>query len=194
MARSSHRSSGKPRRAKPARTFRRRVDDEVIDDLLRRFVEVDKRGLELMLTQPSELAEHDLRHNPALVYGPADIRGHIVWAAWQAYEKDWLDFCQHVLTHPAWQTLLSVQTQADLDAAHSGFDGVRVRLIELAVHDALKEGDKQDARPASDQPPAQDPYAEYIGVSQVLKALKKQLRPLLKHLDSRPASLMSVNR
>jgi len=184
MARSSRRSSGKPRRAKPARTFRRRVDDEVIDDLLRRFVELVKRGLELMLTQPSALAERDLRRNPALLYGSADIRVHIVWAAWQAYDLDWPAFCQHVLTHPAWQTVLGVQTQADLDAAHSGFDGVRVRLIELAVHDALKEGDKQDARPASDPPPAQDPYAEYIGVSQVLKALKKQLRPLLQRLDA----------
>ena len=184
MARSGRRSSGKRRCSKPPRTFRRRVDAEVIDDLLRRFVELVKRGLELMLTQPSALAEQDLRRWPALAYEAADIRVLIVWTAWQAYEMDWLDFCQHVLTHPAWQTLLGVQTQADLDAVHSGFDGIRVRLIELAVHDALKEGDKQDARPASDKPTAQDRYAEYIGVSQVLKALKKQLRPRLKRLDA----------
>jgi hypothetical protein len=53
-----------------------------------------------------------------------------------------------VLEHSDWQTLLGVQTQADLDALAAGFDQVRMRCIELAIHDALKEGDKRDTRPA----------------------------------------------
>lgn len=51
------------------------------------------------------------------------------------------------------------------------------------MHDALKEGDKQDRRPASQKPPVQDEFAEFIGASQVLKMLKKRLRSFLKRLD-----------
>jgi hypothetical protein len=77
-----------------------------------------------------------------------------------------------------------VQTQADLDALAAGFERVRMRCIELAIHDALKEGDKRDTRPADQRPAVQDEFTQCIGASQALKLLKKRLRPLLERLDA----------
>lgn len=105
----------------------------------------------------------------------------VLWTAVGAYELPWPEFCQHVLSHPDWADLLGVQTQADLDGLH--VEHCQVRLIELAVHDALKEGDKQDQRPVEQRPTVQDEFAEFIGASRILKLLKKRLRPFLKRLD-----------
>jgi hypothetical protein len=90
-----------------------------------------KHRLELILTQPSELAEHNLRRDPALVYGPADIPVHVVWTAWQAYDLDWPTFCPHVPSHPAWQAVLGVQI-ADGAAQDSP---LTQPLLEQAVQD-----------------------------------------------------------
>ena len=184
MARSHKGARGKQRRAKPKRVFRQQVDAQVVDNLLRRFVELVKQGLELMLTQPTKWAEKVLRQHPELAYTASDIPVYVAWAAWTAYEVDWAAFCTLVLASPAWQAVLQVQTQADLDHLHSRFDNVQVRLVELAVHDGLKEGDKADTRPAGEKAAVQDEFTQYIGASQVLKLLKKQLGPLLKCLDA----------
>jgi hypothetical protein len=52
------------------------------------------------------------------------------------------------------------------------------------VDDGLKEGDKQDRHPEAQWPPSREEYAKYIGMTRVLKQLKKQLRPFLKRLDA----------
>lgn len=49
-----------------------------------------------------------------------------------------------MLTHPRWQELLEVETQANLDRLAASFERVQVQLIELAVHDAFEEGDKTE--------------------------------------------------
>lgn len=184
MARSRRRSSGSRRSAKPKPVFRSRVEAEVIGELLYRFVALVKHGLELLLKAPSELARKEFRQKPELAYGPADIPVLVAWAAQGAYEMAWPDFCQHVLARPDWQALLGVHTQADLEHLAAGFEHVQMRLVELAVHDGLKEGDKQDTRPERQKAAVRDEFAEFIGASRVIKLLKKQLRPLLKRLDA----------
>jgi len=143
-----------------------------------------KQGLELMLHTPSEQAKKEFRRRPELAYGAADIPLLLVWTAQGAYERPWPAFCQHVLAHSEWQTLLGVHCQEELDRLAADFAQVQVRLIELAIHDALKEGDKRDLRPAGQKPQEREELAESIGASQVLKLLKKRLRPLLKRLDA----------
>jgi hypothetical protein len=183
MAKKKKGAGGSGRKSKPKPKFRNQVEDEIVDQLLYRFVALVKKGLELMLDDPSDLTRKEFRQNPAIVYIAEDIPALVVWAAAMAYELPWPELCQHILTHPAWMSLLGVEAQADLDSLLPELGNYGVRLIELAVHDALKEGDKQDQRPGGQKPPVQAEYAEFIGASQVLKLLKKRLRPFLKGLD-----------
>ncbi|MCX6033168.1 MAG: transposase [Chloroflexi bacterium] len=184
----SHKRPPRTRRSpKPKPVFRSGVAAEMVDELLLRFVTLVKHGLVLMLTTPSELAGKEFRQQLALSYTAADIPALLVWLAQSAYELSGPALCQHILSHPPWQAVLGVQTQAELDAllrVVAGFGPVQVRLIELAVHDAFKEGDKQALRSADQQPPVHAAYAEAIGASRVLKLLKKRLRALLRRLDA----------
>jgi hypothetical protein len=183
MAKKKKGAGGSGRKSKPKPEFRSQVEDEIVDQLLYRFVALVKKGLELMLDDPSDLTRTEFRQNPALAHTAEDIPALVLWAAVMAYELPWSEFCQHILTQPAWMTLLGVETQAELERLSLDWGNYGVRLIELAVHDALKEGDKQDRRPAGQKPKEQDEFAEFIGASRVLKMLKKRLRPLLKRLD-----------
>lgn len=183
MAKKKKGDGGSGRKSKPKPEFRSKVEDQIVDQLLYRFVVLVKKGLELMLDDPSDLTCKEFRQNPALTYTVEDIPVLILWTAMMAYELPWPEFCQHVLTHPAWMTLLGIQTQADLERLSLDSENYPVRLIELAVHDALKEGDGQDQRPAEQKPEVQDEFAEFIGASRVLKMLKKRLRSFLKRLD-----------
>ncbi len=183
MARKKKGTGGSSRGSEPKPEFCSQVEDEIVDQLLYRFVTLVKQGLELMLDDPSELTRTEFRQNPALAHTAEDIPELVLWTGVMAYELPWPEFCQHVLTHPAWGSLLEVQTEADLDRLSVGLENYGVRLIELAVHDALKEGDKQDQRPAGQKPPVQDEFAEFIGASCVLKMLKKRPQPFLKGLD-----------
>lgn len=184
MARSRKCSSRTRQSSKPKPTFRGRVPLEVVDRLLYRFVVLVKQGLELMLRAPSALARDEFDQHPEWVYAPKDIPVLVAWTAHGIYEMAWPAFCQHMVGHPDWQSLLGVQTQADLDTLAAGFEQVQMRCIELVIHDALKEGDKRDTRPAEQQPAVQDEFAQFIGASQALKLLKKRLRPLLEQLDA----------
>ncbi len=183
MATKKNRRKRSERRTKSNPEFRSRVEAEVVDRLLYRFVALVKHGLKLMLRDPSELARKEFRQNPALVYTAEEIPTLVLWAAVGAYELPWPVFCQHVLTHPEWADLLGVETQADLDRLAVGLELCSARVIELAVHDGLKEGDKQDQRSAEQRPPVREENAKYIGITLVLKLLKKRLRPFLKRLD-----------
>jgi len=184
MVRSRKGSSRTRRSPKPKPTFRSRVPAELVDQLLYHFVALVKQGLELMLQTPSVLARDEFDQHPDWAYGSADIPRLVTWTAQGAYELAWPAFCQHVLGHLDWQALPGVQTQADLDALAAGFGQVQMRCIELAIHDALKAGDKCDTRPADQRPTVQEEFAQSIGASQALKLLKKQLRPLLERLDA----------
>ena len=91
-----------------------------------------------------------------------------------------------MLGQPAWQEVLGVSTATDLEQVYdtiTQWERLPNRVIELAVHDGLKEGDKRARRPAGQQPAVQTESSEFIGASGVLKLLKKQLRPWLKELD-----------
>ncbi len=177
------RSKRSGQRSKPKPEFRGQVEAELVDQLLYRFVALVKHGLELMLRNPSELARKEFRQNPDLVYSAEEIPALVLWVAVGAYELPWPAFCQHVLAHPKWAELLGVETQADLERLAVGLEHCPVRIIELAVHDGLKEGDKQDQRPAEQRPPVREECAEFISITLVLKLLKKRLRPFLKRLD-----------
>ena len=168
-------------------TLRSKLAPEVVDQLLYCFVSLVKKGLVLMLTDPSELAAAELRKHPECVYTAGDIAALTLWVAEGVYELPRAAFCQHVLVNPQWAALLEVTSQADLDQLFDLIDeweNIPFRVIELAVHDGLKEGDKQDIRPTAQRPPVQDEFAEFIGASQVIKLLKKKLRPFLKRLDA----------
>jgi len=168
-------------------TFRSKVEAKVIDELLYRFVSLVRRGLELMLTEPSELATTEFRKHPEYSYTAGDIPALTLWVAEGVYEIPRSEFCQHVLANPEWSELLGVSSQADLDRWFdwiAGWENIPFRAIELAVHDGLKEGDKRDLRPVAQRPPVQDEFAEFIGVSRVMKLLRKKLRPFLKRLDA----------
>ena len=168
------RSKRSGQRSKPKPEFRGQVEAELVDQLLYRFVALVKHGLELMLRNPSELARKEFRQNPDLVYSAEEIPALVLWVAVGAYELPWPAFCQHVLAHPKWAELLGVETQADLERLAVGLEHCPVRIIELAVHDGLKEGDKQDQRPAEQRPPVREECAEFISITLVLKLLKKR--------------------
>ena len=168
-------------------TLRSKLAPEVVDQLLYCFVSLVKKGLALMLTDPSELAVAELRKHPECAYTASDIAALTLWVAEGVYELPRAAFCQHVLVNPQWAALLEVTSQTDLDRLFDAIDAwesIPFRAIELAVHDGLKEGDKQDPRPAAQRPAVQDECAEFIGASQVIKLLKKKLRPFLKRLDA----------
>ena len=118
------------RRAQSPPVFRSRVEDELVDQLLHQFacpggqsrVQLVKQGLVLLLSEPSELTRKEQRRQPALfAYTAADMAVWVAWVAQQAYEMAWPVFCQHVLAHPEWQTLLGVASQAELDCLEAGF-------------------------------------------------------------------------
>jgi len=187
MARQKKRRAKKKRKPCAKPKFRQQVEAKVVDHLLYRFVSLIKRGLELLLSDPSALTRKEFRQDPDLVFTAADIPVLVLWAALGAYELAWEAFCNHVLTHSQWVELLGVETQADLDRLYEDLEKWPtnpVRLVELAVHDGLKEGDKQETRPEAQRPPVQDEFAEFIGASRVLKLLKKRLRRFLKQLDA----------
>ena len=172
------------RRSKSKPEFRSQVEAEVVDQFLYRCVALVKEGLELMLHDPSDLARKEFRQNPGLTYTAEEIPVLVLRAAVGAYELPWPTFCQRVLTRPRWAELLGVEAQDEPGDPISGLDARQARLIELAVHDGLKAGDKQDLRPAEQRPPVQEENAKYIRISLVLKLLKKRLRPFLKRLDA----------
>lgn len=168
-------------------TFRSKIEPQVIDELLYRFVSTVKEGLVLMLTEASKLATGEFRRHPEYTYTADDIPVLTLWVAEQVYEISRPTFCQHVLANPRWAELLQVSSQADLDRlfnALSDRGNIPFRVIELAVHDGLKKGDKRDDRPAAQRPTVQDEFAEFIGASRVMKMLKKKIRPFLKRLDA----------
>ncbi len=194
MARFQSRSSSKSSRQKKRRAsrkknkeasvkFRTGVPTDLVDYLLKRFIQTVGTGLELILSEPSELTRKVLKQNPLWKMGSEANLVLLTWAAFAAWDKPWDEFCQVVLSDPQWQALLMAPDQATLDQRQAQFDQVAPRLLELAVHDALKEGDKQDNRSAADHRAVETEFDQDIGVAEVLKRLKKRLKATLKRLD-----------
>jgi hypothetical protein len=171
------------RKKKPAVKFRTGVPPELVDHLLKVFIQTVKTGLALLLSQPSELTCKVLKKNPLWEVSPEMNLILVTWAAFAAWDKPWAEFCRIVLSDPEWQALLGATTQATLDERRSRFDEVIPRLVALAVHDALKKGDKQDNRAEEDKKPVEDEFSKRIGVAKVLKLLKKRIGKILKRLD-----------
>jgi len=69
MARCKKKHKGKS----PQPVFRSQVEAEAVDRLLCCFAAVVKKGLELMLTDPSDLAKGDFREYPELSYTATGI-------------------------------------------------------------------------------------------------------------------------
>ena len=186
-SRSSSKSSRqKKRRAgqkKPAVKFRTGVPAEQVDHLLKEFIKTVKTGLDLILSKPSDLTRKVLKENPLWLVSSEMNLVLVTWAAFAAWDKSWAEFCQKVLVDPQWQALLTATDQATLDERQAQFGEVVPRLVELAVHDALKAGDQQDNRTEADKKPVKKKFSQRIGVAQVLKRLKKRLKANLKRLD-----------
>jgi hypothetical protein len=171
------------RQKKPAAKFRAGVPVELADRLLKAFIQTVKTGLALLSSQPSELTRKTLKKNPLWEISTDMNWVLVTWAAFVAWDKTWDEFCQIVLSDSGWQALLHATTRATLDERRARFGEVIPRLIALAVHDALKEGDKRDNRAEEDKKPVEDELAKRIGVAKVLKMLKKRIRKILKQLD-----------
>jgi hypothetical protein len=187
MARSSGKKSGKKGgsgQKKSSVKFRAGIPAELVDHLLKQFVQTVRTGLELMLSDPSEHTSQVLKQNPWWELSPEINLVLLTWAAFAAWDKPWVEFCQFVLADPEWQALLAVADQATLEQRQAQFDKQVVsRLVELAVHDALKAGDKQDNRSAGDKKPVEGEFDRDIGVAKVIKQLKKRITKRLKRLD-----------
>lgn len=83
----------KKRRGKKRKpVFRGQVETKVIDQLLCRFVRLVKHGLELMLTEPSELVQEEFRQAPELAYQARDIPALVLWTAMGVSERSWAEF------------------------------------------------------------------------------------------------------
>ena len=170
-------------RAKVKAAFRDQVPAEVVDQLIHRFVTLVKHGSELMLRDPS-VGPSGVRQHPDLVYTIEEIGVLVLWAAVGAYELPWSAFSPARADPPAvGRGGTGVATQADLDRLAVDLEHYPIRVIELAVHDGLKAGDKQDPRPVEQRPSVQAENAKYIRITLVLKLLKKRLRPFLHRLD-----------
>jgi len=186
-SRSSSKSSRQKKRSalrgkRPVK-FRTNVPADQVDHLLRAFIKTVKKGLALILSEPSELSQKVLRQTPLWEVSAEMNLVLVTWAAFMAWDKPWAEFCQLVLVDPVWQTLLASPDQQTLDERQVQFGAVIPRLVELAVHDALKAGDKQDNRAEEDQRPVETEFSRRIGVAEVLKRLKKRIRTRLKELD-----------
>jgi hypothetical protein len=164
-------------------SVRTNVPPDQVDHLLRAFIKTVKKGLALILSDPSELTQKVLRQNPQWEVSAELNLVLVTWAAFMAWDKPWAEFCQLILTDPAWRALLAAPDQQILDDRQVQFGAVLPRLLELAVHDALKAGDQQDNRAEEDQTPVETEFAGRIGVAEVLKRLKKRIRAWLKAMD-----------
>lgn len=109
----AHRKKRQGKKSKPV--FREQVETALVDQLPGRFVALVRRGLELMLTEPSELVQKEFRQQPELVYQAADIPVLVLWTALGVLEQPWAEFKQHVLTQAIWQEVLAVTTAAELE-------------------------------------------------------------------------------
>ena len=76
----AHRKKRRGKKPKPP-VFRSQVETEVIDQMLGRFVALVKRGLELILTEPSELVQAEFRQQPELAFQAKDIPALVLWTA-----------------------------------------------------------------------------------------------------------------
>jgi hypothetical protein len=187
QSRSSSKSSrqkkqGTLRGSRPVR-FRTNVPADQVNHLLQEFIKTVKKGLALILSDPSELTQKGLRRNPQWEVSAEMNLVLVTWAAFVAWDKPWAEFCRLILADPGWRTLLASPDQQTLDERQLQFGAVQPRLFELAVHDGLKAGDKQDNRAEADQTPLETEYSRRIGVTTVLKRLKKRIRPRLKAMD-----------
>jgi hypothetical protein len=186
-SRSSSKSSRQEKRCalrekRPVK-FRTNVPFEQVDHLLQVFIKTVKKGLVLILSEPSELSQKVLRQNPQWEVSAEKNLVLVTWAAFMAWDKPWAEFCSLILADPAWPALLATPDQQSLDERQVQFGAVIPRLVELAVHDALKAGDKQDHRAEADRRPVETEFSRRIGVAEVLKRLKKRIRTRLKELD-----------
>lgn len=186
-SRSSSRSSRQKKRRvlreKRSVKFRTNVPSDQVDHLLQAFIKTVKQGLALILSEPSELSQKVLRQNPLWEVSAEKNLVLVTWAAFMAWDKPWAEFCPLILADPVWPALLATPDQQTLDERHVQFGAVIPRLVELAVHDALKAGDKQDHRAEADRTPVETEFSQRIGVAEVLKRLKKRIRSRLKAMD-----------
>jgi hypothetical protein len=182
-SRQNKRRGNRKKKSKTSVKFRTGVPAELVDHLLKQFVQTVRTGLALILSEPSELTGKVLKQNPLWAVSPDLNLVLLTWAAFAAWDKPWVEFCQLVLSNRQWQALLAASDQATLEQRQAQFDQVVPRLVELAVHDALKEKDKQDNRPTADKRPVETEFEQDIGVAEVIKRLKKRIKVMLKRLD-----------
>lgn len=177
----SESSKRRQRRRKPSARFRKQVPKELVTWLIGRLLVLVARGLELVLQEPSETAQQWLKQHPEAWFEAEQVPYILLWVALQAWETD-LDELPQYLNDEAW-ALLGADFVWDPTRISQEFERIHPRVVELAIHDALKEGDKADPRPPEEQSTPQEAYEQAIGVAQLLKLFKKRIRSFLKQLD-----------
>ena len=168
-------------RQKPSSRFRSQVPDELVARLIGRLVTLIAHGLELLLTEPSELAQQWQKRHPEEWFEAEQVPYILLWVVMQAWETDLAGLTKRLDDDV--RALLGADFVWDSARIEQEFARLHPRVVELAIHDALKEGDKEDPRPPEERPTPQEEYAEAIGIAQFLKRFKRRVRDLLKHMD-----------
>lgn len=172
---------GQGRRHQPSSRFRAQVPDELATRLIGRLLALVARGLELLLTEPSETAQKWLKQHPEAWFEAGQVPYILLWVAMQAWESD-LEGLPERLDDEA-RALLGPDFVWDPVRLEQELARLHPRVVELAIHDALKEGDKEDPRPPEERPTPQEEYEQVIAVAQLLKRFKRRVRPFLKQMD-----------
>lgn len=173
--------SGRVRREKQSSRFRTQVPDELVTWLIGRLLALVARGLELLLTEPSEIAQKWQKKHPEAWFEAEQVPYILVWVAMQAWETD-LEGLPERLDDEA-RALLGPDFVWDPRRMEQEFARLHPRVVELAIHDAFKEGDEEDPRPPQEQATPEEEFDQAIAVAQLLKRFKRRIRSFLKPLD-----------
>lgn len=185
----SESSKRRQRRRKPSARFRKQVPKELVTWLIGRLLVLVARGLELVLEEPSETAQQWLKQHPDAWYEAEQVPYILLWVARQAWETD-LDELPQYLDDEVW-ALLGADFVWDSARISQEFERIHPRVVELAIHDALKEEDKADPRPPEEQPTPQAAYEQAIDIAQLLKLFKKRVGSFLKRMDQQDEAATS---
>lgn len=174
------------RRSKPLSRFRTQVPDELVDQLIGRLLSLIARGLELLLKEPSEIAQQWRKEHSDAWFEAKQVPYILLWVAMLAWKTDLEGLPEHL--DDGVRALLGPDFVWDPVRLEGEFARLHPRVVELAIHDALKEGDKEDPRPPEERPTPQEEYEEAIGVAELLKLFKRRFRPFLKQMDRQDRS------
>ena len=129
------------RHRKPPSRFRTQVPDELVDQLIGRLLSLVARGLELLLKEPSEIAQQWRKEHADAWFEAKQVPYILLWVTMLAWKTDLEGLPGHLDDEV--RALLGPDFVWDPVRLEGEFARLHPRVVELAIHDALKEGDKE---------------------------------------------------